>query len=309
MAGSGEQRGAGQCGTYQCVTRQHLQQRDEVVPVPQVLVQVVDMALRLWGQRCQGGWGQLSIPHPCQPTPGWAPSDPPAQRVLTHSPKCSWCPQCHVPPKHTQQLPPCQDGSSITLASLWHAQRPTAHHAGLVPPPTMKGSDPLPTTVAAPGVHSQCGERRVCKEEEPGGTERERGRTYLCSPVLRRAERREQLGESREGTQDGQSVVAPRWHCGVRDMWRHIGAGAGACPSVCRVPRWGSARGHGPSTLTGKGHRQEWDSTEGVKAQDTSPRARGTIPSWHTWEGSRRADPACEGRPPPWKQLRGLNHR
>lgn len=41
--------GGSRRGTYQRVPREHLQQRDEVVAIPQVLVEIVDMTLRLQG--------------------------------------------------------------------------------------------------------------------------------------------------------------------------------------------------------------------------------------------------------------------
>lgn len=169
-----------------------------------------------------GHLGAAEHPPPL-PANSWGAARRPPQcsGCLHKAPSAAGVPKCHHPPQTHTAAPPVpgwiQRHCSITLACRDPPGRGQTHC------PPRRGQTHCPPTY--PGLHSQRRERRVCMEEERSGTERERGRTYLWSPVLHGAERREQLGESREGAQDGQSVVAPPWPCGVRDVWRHIGGG------------------------------------------------------------------------------------
>lgn len=174
--------------TYQCVPREHLQQRDEVVSIPQVLVEVVDVTLRLqgWGWRYGGAGGTaepcraLAPPLLCRPPcltpagtktgqPGWEPSDPPMCSRHSHvSPSAAWCPQRRVPTASTHRHPPpCP-------ADQWPGW--VRHHS------TTCG-DPLPTMPAAVGSGPSVGRGRCEKKKSMVGAARE-GETYLCSPVL-----------------------------------------------------------------------------------------------------------------------------
>lgn len=110
-------------GTYQCVPREHLQQRDEVVSIPQVLVEVVDVALRLQGReaalprRHARHQLPLAAPAPLRRALARERQGEPAplrHKVLAHILPGAQQPRVplHTPPSaHRGQLPPCIPGT------------------------------------------------------------------------------------------------------------------------------------------------------------------------------------------------------
>lgn len=136
-------------GTYQCVPREHLQQRDEVVSIPQVLVEVVDVALRLQGREAalpgRHARHQLPLAAPAPLRRALArerqgePRTPPPQGARTRP---AWCPTAGPAPgpaspythpqAHTEgsSLPAPQGPEARRVGCrLLHARGPTAHRA------------------------------------------------------------------------------------------------------------------------------------------------------------------------------------
>lgn len=211
-------------GTYQCVPREHLQQRDEVVSIPQVLVEVVDVTLRLrgWGWRYGGARGaaepcRAPAPPPlcCPPCPtpagtkmgqpGWEPSDPPyVQQAFTRVPTRSLVPPIPCPCcQHTPASPP---------HALWTSGRAgsgiTPPHAGTRCPPCRRPWGPAP---------AWGGESVRRKRAWWGQPERERPTSARQCCAGRGREKRERLGEAaeRRQPQSGQGAAGTcpgRWH-------------------------------------------------------------------------------------------------
>lgn len=196
-------------GTYQRVPRQHLQQRDEVVPIAQILVQVVDVTLRL---RERDGV-----------TAGPGARGPPPCSRCTHGPKHSPVSPAPCPPSTHGSSPraPRSSDRGGRGTALAHVETCCPHAGGLRPtapqpgsngaqtrcphPGSHGGSDPLPPrrgvrpTSPHPGSHGGQAKRGGrCEKSRAGAA----GQTYLCSPVLR-GERDRETGGSGQAARGG----------------------------------------------------------------------------------------------------------
>lgn len=215
-------------GTYQCVPREHLQQRDEVVSIPQVLVEVVDVALRLRGweaalPRCHthaaAAATRRSSPAPMGTGTGAAGGNPhPSAARCSHTsclvPNSRTRPQPRIPP-HTP--PSARRGQLPSLCP--RDQRPGGLGAGsfmhVAPPPTML----VATGPSAPvRVRGSSEKRKERGEGQPVPGEGAHLPLLASAAARRRArEKRERLGEAggeetgwRPGARGHPEVPSPR---------------------------------------------------------------------------------------------------
>lgn len=314
--------------TYQCVPREHLQQRDEVVSIPQVLVEVVDVTLRLqgWGWRYGGAGGTaepcraLAPPLLCRPPcltpagtktgqPGWEPSDPPMCSRHSHvSPSAAWCPQRRVPTASTHRHPP-------------HALRTSGRAgSGITPPHAGTRCPPCRQPWGLAPAWGGEGVRR--KRAWWGQPERERPTSARQCCAGRGREKRERLGDAAERRQpqggQGAAGTCPRAAAphGSTDaagpmpqgrapgMWGHVHTrGPGRRLGTCQALTWGSARraaGTGTGTPAGP-----WRGSSGRVAQAARGRSRerGTAGDGRAgWDGSERGR-RCRAQAARWAWL------
>lgn len=321
-------------GTYQCVPREHLQQRDEVVSIPQVFVEVVDVALRLQGReaalpRCHAQH-QLPLAAPAPLRRALARErqgetrTPPPQGARTRP---AWCPTAGPDPGPAS---PCTLPQAQRAAPSLHPRdpRPGGLGAGsfmhVAPPPTVLVAAGPSAPVRVKGSSEKRKERG---EGQPVPGEGAHLPLLASAAARRRArEKRERLGEAggeetgwRPGARGHPEVPSPRHSTRRRragppargDMSARGGRGRrlGVCQALTRaLPA--AQQGRVPARSQGPGWVWQERGAGGTGERECGGREDGTGPRQSAapgdvkplWDG---ANPCGDKLPgwAPWSQF------